>query len=147
MWEEKLHVSTILRFCCIASLLASPRPVNATILTFQFSGEITQVPLDEVFGDIGFGDAFQGSFDNGVDLKVRYVDNQRALHAISQSSPPDSEVVTDYVPRCPKCHSSEIVFQNLDSTPGSNSAFDSTFNWSCDACGHRWKDDGIEHES
>ena len=91
-------------------------------------------------------DAFQGSFDDGVDLKVRYVDNQRALHAISQSSPPDAEVVTDYVPRCPKCHSSEIVFQSLDSTPGSNSAFDSTFNWSCDACGHRWRDDGIEQE-
>jgi DNA-directed RNA polymerase subunit M/transcription elongation factor TFIIS len=55
--------------------------------------------------------------------------------------------VTDYVPRCPKCHSTEIVLQNLDSTPGSNRAFDSTFNWSCDACGHRWKDDGIEQES
>ena len=92
-------------------------------------------------------DAFQGSFDHGVDLKVRYVDNQRALQAISQSSPPDSEVVTDYVPRCPKCHSTEIVFQSLDSTPGSNSAFDSTFDWSCEACGHRWKDDGIEQES
>ena len=92
-------------------------------------------------------DAFQGSFDNGVDLKVRYVDNQRALQALSQSSPSDSGVITDYVPRCPKCHSSEIVFQSLDSESPANSAFDSTFNWSCDACGHRWKDEGIEQES
>jgi hypothetical protein len=91
-------------------------------------------------------DAFKGSFNNGVDLKVRYVNNQRALQAISQSSPPDSEAVTDYVPRCPKCHSTEIVFQSLESASVANSAFDSTFNWSCDACGHRWMDDGIEQE-
>jgi hypothetical protein len=88
-------------------------------------------------------DTFRGSFDRGVDLKVRYVDNQRALQAISQSLPPDSGVETDFVPRCPKCHSSEIVFQSLDSA--ANSAFDS-FNWSCDACGYQWKDDGIEQE-
>jgi hypothetical protein len=92
-------------------------------------------------------DTFRGSFDRGVDLKVRYVDNQRALQAISQSLPLDSAVETDYVPRCPKCHSSEIVFQSLDCESPANSAFDSTFNWSCDACGHRWKDDGVEQEA
>jgi len=92
-------------------------------------------------------ETFKGSFDGGVDLKVRYVDNQRALQAISQSLPPDSEVETDYVPRCPKCHSPEIVFQSLDSRSAANSALDSTFNWSCDACGHHWKDDGIEGEA
>jgi len=89
-------------------------------------------------------ETFKGSFDGGVDLKVRYVDNQRALQAISQSLPPDSEVETDYVPRSPKCHSPEIVFQSLDSGPAATS---STFNWSCDACGHQWKDDGIEQEA
>jgi DNA-directed RNA polymerase subunit M/transcription elongation factor TFIIS len=89
---------------------------------------------------------FMGSFDHGVDLKVRYVDNQRALQAIAQSLPPDSEVETDYLPRCPKCHSPEILFQSLDSASGAKQALDSSFNWSCDACGHRWKDDGIEQE-
>ncbi len=94
-------------------------------------------------------DMFKGKFDGGVDVKARYVDNQRALQAISRSSPPDSNVQTDYVPRCPKCHSPEIVFQSLDSGSAttSNSAFDSSFNWSCDACGQRWKDDGIKRES
>ena len=38
---------------------------------------------------------------------------------------------------CPKCHSEEIVFQELD-------AKTATFNWSCDACGHVWNDDGVE---
>jgi hypothetical protein len=92
-------------------------------------------------------ETFRGNFDGGVDLKVRYVDNQRALQAISQSLPPDSEVETDYVPRCPKCHSPEIVFHSLDSGSAANSDFDSKFNWSCDACGHQWRDEGIEEEA
>jgi hypothetical protein len=92
-------------------------------------------------------ETFHGNFDGGVDLKVRYVDNQRALQAISQSLPPDSEVETAYVPRCPQCHSLEIVFQSLDSGSAANSACNSTFNWSCDACGHQWKDQGIEEEA
>jgi hypothetical protein len=35
---------------------------NAAVLTFGFSGSVTQVPLDDVFGDIAAGDAIQGSF-------------------------------------------------------------------------------------
>ena len=47
-------------FCIILfSLLAS---ANASIVTFQFAGNVTQVPIDEAFGDIDFGDAIQGSF-------------------------------------------------------------------------------------
>jgi hypothetical protein len=34
---------------------------NASI-TFDFSGTVTQVGVDEVFGDIAFGDPFHGSF-------------------------------------------------------------------------------------
>jgi len=35
---------------------------NATVLTFTFAGNLTQVPLDEVFGDLAPGDGFVGSF-------------------------------------------------------------------------------------
>jgi hypothetical protein len=92
-------------------------------------------------------DMFKGEFDGGVDVKARYVDSQRALQAISRSMPPEPSVETDYVPRCSKCHSSEIVFQSLDSDSTANFAPNSSFNWSCDACGHQWKDDGIEREA
>jgi DNA-directed RNA polymerase subunit M/transcription elongation factor TFIIS len=87
------------------------------------------------------------NFENGVDLKVREVDSQLALQALSQALPPEAQDDVDYVPVCPKCHSSEIVFQNLDTTQNSSSAFDAKFNWSCDACGYQWKDDGIEAQA
>jgi len=92
-------------------------------------------------------EAFTSSFENGVDFKVRYVDNQRAFRALFESLPPDLKAETDYVAVCPQCHSPEIVFQNLDGVKGSESSFDAKFNWSCPACGHQWKDDGIEKEA
>jgi len=47
---------------CVASLFALLSSANADIVTFQFSGNVTQVPLDDVFGDIAFGDAIRGSY-------------------------------------------------------------------------------------
>jgi len=85
------------------------------------------------------------SFENGIDLKVRYVDYPHALSALSRSLPRDPQDDTEYVPVCPKCNSREIVFQSLDGEEDSSSA--AKFNWRCDACGHPWKDDGIEKEA
>jgi hypothetical protein len=51
-------------------LLGLLNAANASTITFQFSGTVTQVPLDEVFGDIAVGDQILGnaSFDsNAVD--------------------------------------------------------------------------------
>jgi hypothetical protein len=31
-------------------------------ITFQFTGIVTQVPLDDIYGDIAFGNSFEGSF-------------------------------------------------------------------------------------
>jgi len=86
------------------------------------------------------------SFVNGIDLKVRYVDHQRALYVLSQSLPPEPQERSEYVPVCPKCNSREIVFQSLDEEKDSDSSPDAKFNWKCEACGHQWKDDGIEKE-
>ncbi len=86
-------------------------------------------------------------FEGGVDVKVREADYQRALYALAGATPPDSQSERDYTPRCPKCHSTEIVFQGLDSEAVEDSAPKSKFNWSCDACGYAWKDDGVEQEA
>jgi hypothetical protein len=93
-------------------------------------------------------EAFSIKFDNGLDLKIRYVDQRHAIQALQQSLPPDPgiENAADIFARCPKCHSTEIVFQDRDSQPGTEPSFDSKFNWSCDACGHKWTDDGIGQE-
>lgn len=46
---------------CMAFLLVLFRPAGATPITFQFSGHVTQVPLDEMFGDIAAGDLMHAS--------------------------------------------------------------------------------------
>jgi DNA-directed RNA polymerase subunit M/transcription elongation factor TFIIS len=91
-------------------------------------------------------DEFKSTFDGGVDLRVREVDSQRAMRALAESIPLEPDDDAEYISHCPKCHSPEIVFQGLD-TEAARSAFESKFNWRCDACGHQWKDDGIEQEA
>ena len=88
--------------------------------------------------------AFLSSFDGGVDIKVRGVDEAHALPTLSQALPPQPEGA-DYVARCPHCHSPEIVFQSLDENPESSAA--KNFHWSCDACGYQWPDDGDEEKN
>jgi hypothetical protein len=92
-------------------------------------------------------DDYKGTFENGIDLKVRDVDNQFALRALSESLPQETQEDEPYVPVYPKCHSDEIVFQNLDASQNPDFALDAQFNWSCDACGYQWKDDGIEAQA
>lgn len=57
---------------------------------------------------------------------------------------------------CPQCHSPEVVFQGRemgatdnpetvdDTQEEEGPPADAKFNWSCDACGYQWQDDGIE---
>jgi DNA-directed RNA polymerase subunit M/transcription elongation factor TFIIS len=94
---------------------------------------------------------FNMNFSRGVDLKVRYIDNQRALGAIrcAFDSNPQSEpeINREASIRCPKCNSEEVVFQSRDSEPGTVPDAAAEFNWNCDACGHHWSDDGVEKEA
>ena len=86
-------------------------------------------------------------FEGGVDVRVREVDQQRAIQALASTTPAECQTQPDYKPRCPKCHSSEIVFQGLDGEAVEDSTPNSKFNWSCDSCGYTWKDDGVEQEA
>lgn len=88
----------------------------------------------------------RGSFERGVDVKVRDVDSQRAHATLANILAADSvEESAEYLARCPKCHSDEILFLNLDEN--ATESIDPQFNWSCDACGYRWKDDGVEQKT
>ncbi|HLQ52024.1 MAG TPA: TFIIB-type zinc ribbon-containing protein [Terriglobales bacterium] len=95
-------------------------------------------------------DALQSSLgDDGIALKVCQSDLGRAVGVLAELSPPEPEEPEepDYAPVCPKCHSAEIVFQGRDPESATISKTDAKFNWSCDACGNQWKDDGIEEEA
>ncbi len=96
-------------------------------------------------------DAFHSSFDNGVELRVRAVDQLRAFRALTLVAPEteqDVEEETLFVARCPHCQSEEIVFEELVAAPSSaGPGSPQKFHWRCEACGHEWEDDGVEGES
>jgi DNA-directed RNA polymerase subunit M/transcription elongation factor TFIIS len=93
---------------------------------------------------------FKGSFDRGVQVKVRVVDRDRArlakLRAAEAADPdygaPDPEEEKKYAVVCPKCRSEEVIFEQ--SEPGKTDLpADSLFKWRCDSCGYEWEDDGV----
>jgi hypothetical protein len=50
------------RTCYVACFFLLLGRAHAGTITLQFSGNVTQVPVDELFGDIVPGEAIQGSF-------------------------------------------------------------------------------------
>ena len=83
-------------------------------------------------------------FSDGVDLMVRQEDFASACEALRQlftrfKPKVPAEFDQERIATCPSCHSPEIVFQELDPKTAK-------FNWSCDACGHEWNDDGVEQQ-
>jgi DNA-directed RNA polymerase subunit M/transcription elongation factor TFIIS len=93
------------------------------------------------------------NFADGVTVQIMRIAQTWALplmqHYEPADNPPDPtpEEIEDEVIRCPKCHSEEIIFDQLIPEPGGN-ADDSAakFEWTCDACGHKWEDDGVVNE-
>lgn len=100
-------------------------------------------------------DDYKGSFERGVDLKVRAVDRGWASHTLANNLPKSldeneaegqSVEQAECAIKCPKCRSIEVVFQGRDGEQTGNAAFDAKYKWSCDSCGHEWEDDGIEQQ-
>ena len=97
-------------------------------------------------------DDFHSSFENGVEIRVREVDQQRALRALAsvstETDEPEADAEKPYAARCPKCQSEEIVFRGFDHDSSDGQPLSQQkFHWTCDACGHEWEDDGIEEGS
>ncbi|MFL6437383.1 MAG: hypothetical protein ACJ71Q_07375 [Terriglobales bacterium] len=86
-------------------------------------------------------------FEVGIRLLVPAKYSQLGMRALANADRPERqnegapEEQPYYAATCPKCHSAEIVFQELE---GDDSPIDSKFHWTCDACGHRWTDGGLE---
>ncbi len=93
---------------------------------------------------------FGGSFEAGVDIRVRDIDQERALMALAHALPQTGEDATEeepFTPCCPKCQSDEVVFAELVPAEGATeSGHADKFRWRCDACGHEWDDDGVQQE-
>jgi hypothetical protein len=62
-------------------------------------------------------------------------------------TPKVPEEVEEIPVRCPECGSTEVVFEDLvGDPPQSENDKPQKFAWVCDACGHRWEDDGVVKE-
>jgi DNA-directed RNA polymerase subunit M/transcription elongation factor TFIIS len=54
------------------------------------------------------------------------------------------EESSDVVVRCPKCRSEDVIFDELvGEPPTTEKGSPQQYEWTCGACGHRWKDDGV----
>jgi DNA-directed RNA polymerase subunit M/transcription elongation factor TFIIS len=104
--------------------------------------------------DTGNTDPAQKDTDLGIEVKVLRCQVQRAndailpylsdLYAAYPSSAPKPEQDNAYSASCPSCGSQDVVFLGLTEDRAEGTAGDRKFNWTCDACGHRWQDDGNE---
>jgi len=102
------------------------------------SAGIPAIPGTEKF------ELVDGGFEEQPVVRVVPESRLRALELLGQYFPqaPEPEEDETVVAVCPNCKSPEIIFESLDSQQGEKDAV--KFNWSCDACGHQWRDDGLE---
>ena len=107
------------------------------------------------------------NFTQGVIVKVMRIGLPWTIEPMRSYFPEDeppeeAAAVLDELPvRCPKCQSTEVVFNRLITDPAPNDEAEfppaSTasdplpspvpkFDWICDACGYQWQDEGIAEE-
>lgn len=98
-------------------------------------------------------DAVTSDFTKGVSVQIMRIGVPWARQAMQHYAPendPDAKQVEelDELPvRCPKCHSTEVIFGSLGSEEEITEGTTSKLDWTCDSCGHRWEDDGVVKEA
>jgi hypothetical protein len=91
-----------------------------------------------------------GNFSEGMSVRTMRVAIPWLRSTLAQFEPQDDPRPvepenTEPVPvLCPECGSDQVFLDHTEQDP-ENPAKDqaSTFAWECDACGHRWEDDGV----
>jgi DNA-directed RNA polymerase subunit M/transcription elongation factor TFIIS len=98
-------------------------------------------------------DRVTSNFSKGVGVQVMQIGLPWARPAMQHYEPEDDPTPKvkeelDEVPvRCPKCRSSEVVFEGLTSRPAvATDESSQKYKWTCGSCGHQWEDDGVAKE-
>lgn len=99
-------------------------------------------------------DAVTSNFANGLSVQIMRIGLPWAYRVFQEYFPADEphEEKTDepdnLAMHCPRCRSTEVVFEDLDRGPeNSEGEPSSKFKWTCDSCGHEWQDDGLLTEN
>lgn len=95
-------------------------------------------------------DAVTSDFAEGVPVGVMRVGWPWAsqvlhhYHPVNDPEPTPEGELGDVTVRCPKCRSEEVILDKLvDQAPSTEKNLSQQYEWTCGACGHRWKDDGV----
>ena len=98
-------------------------------------------------------DAVTSNCANGLSVRIMQAGVPWARQALQQYFPGDeppqekADESNNVAIHCPKCHSTEVVFEDLDRGPENSEGNPSSkFKWTCDSCGHEWEDDGLVTE-
>jgi len=93
------------------------------------------------------------NFSEGISVQVMRVGVPWAHQAmqdyspVNEPAPKEGQESSEPVAHCPRCHSTEVVFEGLVAEPKTDPEDSSTrYEWACDSCGYRWEDDGIVRE-
>ena len=97
-------------------------------------------------------DDVTSNFAEGVPVGVMQVGAASASQAMQENYFPQDEPTEatdqgsdDLAVHCPKCHSTEVIFDQLVDEPGKGGdSAAAKFQWTCDSCGYEWEDDGEE---
>lgn len=93
-------------------------------------------------------EAVTSNFADGVSVQVMKVALRFAHQALQnyqgKDDPPEwkESENADLAIHCPKCHSTEVVFDELEGDGKSPQKF----KWTCDSCGNEWEDEGVVTE-
>ena len=96
--------------------------------------------------------AVTSNFVSGVDVEIMNIGLPWARQAMQNytpaNEPPEKreEEPGEGPVRCPRCHSTEVVFEGLTKDPATVVVSAPNYQWACDSCGHQWEDNGIVME-
>lgn len=78
-------------------------------------------------------------------MRIGYPWAQQAMQNYEPADePPDLQIESKPAPvACPKCFSSDVVFERGSPEPGTREQYTAKFEWTCAFCRHRWVDDGV----
>ncbi|HET6180054.1 MAG TPA: hypothetical protein VFE61_24245 [Candidatus Sulfotelmatobacter sp.] len=95
-------------------------------------------------------DKVTSNFADGVVVRIMQIGFPWARSAMEHYEPKNDptprhvvEEISDAEVRCPKCHSTEVVFRDLIPDPTAPDTTFPKYQWTCDSCGHHWEDDGL----
>jgi hypothetical protein len=89
------------------------------------------------------------SFAGGLNVQVMRIGWPWASQAMRHYQPVDAprseQTEGELEIYCPKCHSSEVIFEGLNSEnkTGAAQASDRKYQWTCGECDYQWEDEGI----